>query len=111
MARLLIFKVLFVSSFLLPPLAGFALPMKKEKIRDISYIRNNFVLLSDTARYQRQDTKKDKSKEKPESKPQPDKPDIREVPKARNQGRPPIVVKPNVKVKPIKVIRPNIKRP
>ncbi|MDR6782802.1 hypothetical protein [Pedobacter africanus] len=62
-----------------------------------------------------QDEKKEKRGEKPDPKGKPDqqepvKPDIREVPKARKQSRPP-VVKPNVKAKPIKVIRPNIKRP
>lgn len=62
-----------------------------------------------------QDEKKEKRGEKPDPKAKPDqqepvKPDIREVPKARKQSRPP-VVKPNVKPKPIKVIRPNIKRP
>lgn len=69
----------------------------------------------DYASYYLQDEKKDKSKEKsghpkkPDHKQEPNKPDIRKVPKARKQGRPP-VVKPKVKVKP-KVIRPNIKRP
>ncbi|SMC94482.1 hypothetical protein [Pedobacter africanus] len=62
-----------------------------------------------------QDNKKEKRSEKAEPKEKPDqqepvKPDIREVPKARKQSRPP-VVKPNVKAKPIKVVRPNIKRP
>lgn len=65
--------------------------------------------------YYLQDKKKEKSKEKPDNtkkpdyKQEPNKPDIRKVPKSRKQGRPP-VVKPKVKVKP-KVIRPNIKRP
>jgi hypothetical protein len=37
-------------------------------------------------------------------------PDIREIPKAKKQSRP-VIVKPNIKGKPIKVIRPKIKRP
>ena len=60
---------------------------------------------------QQQDEKKDENKEKQDPKQQPDKPDIREVPKARNQSRPPVVAKPNIKAKPVKVIRPKIKRP
>lgn len=69
----------------------------------------------DYTTYYLQEKKKDKSTEKPgdikkpDHKQEPNKPDIRKVPKARKQGRPP-VVKPKVKVKP-KVIRPNIKRP
>jgi hypothetical protein len=63
-----------------------------------------------------QDEKKDKSKEKPidnkkpDNKQEPNRPDIQKVPKARKQGRPPVVIKPKIKAKP-KVIRPNIKRP
>ncbi|SMD03402.1 hypothetical protein [Pedobacter nyackensis] len=68
------------------------------------------VLAVDTAGYNLQDEKKDKSKEKSDPKQEPVKPDISTVPKARKQSRPP-VVKPNIKAKPIKVIRPNIKRP
>lgn len=67
------------------------------------------------AAYVWQDEKKEKRSEKPDvkektGKQEPVKPDIREVPKARKQSRPP-VVKPNVKAKPIKIVRPNIKRP
>lgn len=69
------------------------------------------TLSGDTANYQRQDEKKEKSRKKPDNKQEPVKPDIREVPKARKQSRPPVVVKPKIKAKPIKVIRPNIKRP
>lgn len=69
------------------------------------------VLLTDTAGYLRQDNKKEKSKEKPDGKQEPDKTDIPEVPRARKQSRPPVVSKPNIKVKPIKVIRPKIKKP
>ncbi|TKC60198.1 hypothetical protein FBD94_14905 [Pedobacter hiemivivus] len=64
----------------------------------------------------KKDQLQDEGKQKPENKEKsnpkqaPNKPDIREVPKARKQSRPP-VVKPNIKVKPIKVIRPKIKRP
>ncbi|MES2827635.1 MAG: hypothetical protein V4687_05765 [Bacteroidota bacterium] len=41
----------------------------------------------------------------------PEKPVVKEVPKARKQARPAVVVKPKVKVKPIKIIRPKIKKP
>ena len=54
----------------------------------------------------KQDTKKSDQKDKPE----PDKADIIEVPKARKQSRPEVVAKPNAKVKPIKVVRPKIKK-
>ncbi|MEQ7800366.1 hypothetical protein ABDJ41_11220 [Pedobacter sp. ASV1-7] len=66
--------------------------------------------------YNFQDEKKDKSKEqpidnkKPDYKQEPNQPDIQKVPKARKQGRPPVVIKPKIKAKP-KVIRPKIKRP
>ncbi|MEJ7560329.1 MAG: hypothetical protein WKF66_18615 [Pedobacter sp.] len=40
-----------------------------------------------------------------------DKPDIKEVPKSRKQSRPAVVSKPNVKIKPIKIMRPKIKKP
>lgn len=68
------------------------------------------ILAIDTAGYNLQDEKKDKSKEKSDPKQETAKPDISKVPKARKQSRPP-VVKPNIKPKPIKIIRPNIKRP
>jgi hypothetical protein len=72
--------------------------------------------LSSPTGYDFQDEKKDKSKEKPianrkpDNKQEPNRPDIQKVPKARKQGRPPVVIKPKIKAKP-KVIRPNIKRP
>ena len=72
--------------------------------------------LSYSSGYYLQDEKKEKTKEnpdhnkKPDNKQEPNQPDIQKVPKARNQGRPPVVIKPKIKVKP-KVIRPNIKRP
>lgn len=106
MSRLLI---LIIFIFILAPSKGFSVPAKTKKTTAIAPVRN--VLLSDSTVYPKQDKKKDREKEKAEKKKQPDLQEIREVPKARNQGRPPIVIKPNVKVKPIKVIRPNIKRP
>jgi hypothetical protein len=51
-------------------------------------------------------TKKDKQSEN--QKPEPLQ--IKEVPKAKRQVKP-MAVKPNVKVKPIKIIKPKIKRP
>lgn len=55
--------------------------------------------------------KRDRKEKKQEPRQATEKPDIREVPKARRQTRPPVVVKPNIKPKPVKVIRPKIKRP
>ncbi|MNY19562.1 hypothetical protein D3C86_1530020 [compost metagenome] len=53
---------------------------------------------------------KEKKKNDDKGKQEKDVPDIREIPKAKKQSRP-IVIKPNIKGKPIKVIRPKIKRP
>jgi hypothetical protein len=119
MGRSFIFKTLLTVIFILmlSPLVRAGVPMKKEIIIVRSSQMKEFTFLIDTARYQRQDEKKDKGKEqpnnkdKPDQKQEPDKPDIKEVPKARKQARPAIVVKPNIKVKPIKIMRPNIKRP
>lgn len=69
------------------------------------------VNLTDTTRTQKQDDKEEVKKEKPQEKKQPDKPIIKEVPKARKQVRPKVIGKPAVKIKPIKVIRPKIKKP
>ena len=52
-------------------------------------------------------------KEKKDKQPENQKPEplqIKEVPKAKKQLKP-MAVKPNVKVKPIKIIKPKIKRP
>lgn len=68
------------------------------------------TILSDAASPQEQEKKGEKGKEKPGSKQLPDKPGIAEVPKARKQSRPP-VVKPKIKAKPVKIIRPKIKKP
>jgi hypothetical protein len=98
MGRPFIFKTLLTSILILMlhPVVRADMPMK---------------FLIDTARYGRQEDQKDKGKEKSDQKPVPDKPVIKEVPKARRQTRPPVVVKPNIKVKPIKIIRPRIKKP
>ncbi|WP_426327649.1 hypothetical protein [Pedobacter sp. R-06] len=56
---------------------------------------------------------KKQNKEKKDQKPENQKPEplqIKEVPKAKRQVKP-MAVKPNVKVKPIKIIKPKIKRP
>lgn len=73
--------------------------------------RSSKNMLADIARLQEQDKKNDKAQEKQHPEQQPEKTDIREVPKARKQSRPPVVAKPNIKAKPVKVIRPKIKRP
>ena len=95
MERLYILRVLLTASFIS------ALPLLA--------LANRSFKQEFAATYQQQDEKKDKSKEKPNQ--EPNKPDVREVPKARKQSRPPVVAKPKIKVKPIKVVRPNIKRP
>lgn len=58
----------------------------------------------------RQDDKKTEKKGQQEPKADVPKPDVKEVPKSRRQS-PPKVVKPDVKVKPVKVSRPKIKKP
>jgi len=76
-----------------------------------------FYLSNDTAKSQGQDEKKEKNKKKsdtkkkPDQKHLPDQPDIKKVPRARKQTRPPVVVKPNVRIQKIRITRPNIKRP
>lgn len=59
---------------------------------------------------QEQEEKQEKNKKKPDVKSDGERTDIREVPKARRQFRPPVVVKPTVRAKPVKIIRPKIKR-
>jgi len=51
-----------------------------------------------------------KSQEQKKLNQKPDKLEIKEVPKAKRQVKP-AAVKPNIKVKPIKIIKPKIKRP
>lgn len=56
---------------------------------------------------------KKQDKVKKDKQPENQKPEplqIKEVPKAKRQVKP-MAVKPNVKVKPIKIIKPKIKRP
>lgn len=56
---------------------------------------------------------KKQDKEKKDKQPETQKPEplqIKEVPKAKKQLKP-MAIKPNVKVKPIKIIKPKIKRP
>lgn len=56
---------------------------------------------------------KKQDKEKKDKQPENQKPEplqIKEVPKAKKQLKP-MAVRPNVKVKPIKIIKPKIKRP
>ncbi|NQX39988.1 hypothetical protein SAMN05421820_106391 [Pedobacter steynii] len=58
----------------------------------------------------RRQQEKEKKKTEDKGGPEQNIPDIREIPKAKKQSRP-VIVKPNIKGKPIKVIRPKIKRP
>lgn len=111
MDRSFIFKALLAFILVLPLVTRASISTKKETM-SISYcLKNGFVFLIDTEKYQRQDEKKEKSKKNLDIKDKPvNKQAIKEVPKARKQSRP-LVVKANIKVKPIKVIRPHIKRP
>lgn len=70
-------------------------------------------MLGDQERQEKKQDDKKGDRKKSDKKDKPDHPkeDIPEVPKARKQSRPEVVPKPNVKVKPIKVIRPKIKKP
>jgi hypothetical protein len=97
MDRPFIFKSLLIAIFILaaPLLLWATIPMKEGKKDQL----------------QDESKQKPETKEKPNPKQEPKKPDIIAVPKARKQTRPPVVMKPNIKVKPIKVIRPKIKRP
>ncbi|RKD16239.1 hypothetical protein BCY91_05025 [Pelobium manganitolerans] len=65
--------------------------------------------LPDTISVQKQDKKKETNKGKTQKKQQPNNPTVKKVPKARKQPRPQVIVKP--KIKPIKVIKPKIKKP
>lgn len=76
-----------------------------------SVLTVEIVNFADTVKYQKQADKEEIKKEKPQDKQQPDKPVIKEVPKARKKTRPQVVAKPIIKIKPIKIIRPKIKKP
>jgi hypothetical protein len=58
-----------------------------------------------------QEEKKQVKENKPKDRQKPTTtPEIKHIPKARKQAKP-TMVKPHINVKPIKVIRPKIKRP
>lgn len=59
----------------------------------------------------KQDDKKPAKQKKEAEKTEVPKSEIKEVPKARKQSRPTVVAKPNVKIKPVKINRPKIKKP
>lgn len=66
-----------------------------------------------TVSNQQEELIKKQDKEKKDKQPENQKTEplqIKEVPKAKKQLKP-MAVKPNVKVKPIKIIKPKIKRP
>ena len=66
-----------------------------------------------TVSNQQEELIKKQDKAKKDKQPENQKPEslqIKEVPKAKKQLKP-MAVKPNVKVKPIKIIKPKIKRP
>lgn len=82
------------------PLAGYA-----------NVVPIEIVNLTDTIKVQKQDDKKETKKEKTQEKKRSGNPVIVEVPKARKQTRPQVIVKPKINIKPIKIIRPRIKKP
>jgi len=71
-----------------------------------------FVFKLDTPQQERnKQDEKAGNKAAQTQKAEPEKLDIKEVPKSKKQSRPKVVSKPNVKVKSIKVVRPKIKKP
>ena len=75
-------------------------------------MQQDSIALSVSNRQEEQVLKK-QDKEKKDKQPENQKPEplqIKEVPKAKKQLKP-MAIKPNVKVKPIKIIKPKIKRP
>ncbi|RZL48899.1 MAG: hypothetical protein EOP00_08135 [Pedobacter sp.] len=56
------------------------------------------------------ETKQDKKNKEKKADQKTAQPEIKQVPKSKRQVKP-IAVKPNVKVKPIKIIKPKIKKP
>ena len=70
------------------------------------------MVINASNKQQDQDKEKQlqKGQEQKKSDQKPDKPEIKEVPKAKRQVKP-TAVKPNIKVKTIKIIKPKIKRP
>lgn len=83
------------------------LPKKDALVSRAKYL----VAVNDTIPAQKQDDKK--NKEQPKDAKQVGKnvePEIKQVPKARRQVKP-TIIKPSIKVKPIKIVRPKIKKP
>lgn len=78
-------------------------------ISPVHHAANN-LSLDVTEMQQRQDKKKQTSKKEAKDIDNKQVEPIKQVPKSRKQLKP-AVVKPTVKVKPIKVIRPKIKKP
>lgn len=89
------------------PLIGLAIDIKRP-IDNANLVHKSFVLSIDSIKPQQE--KQEDKKTKTNTKTQEKKPEITTVPKARKQTRP-TVVKPKVIVKPIKVIKPKIKKP
>ncbi|HEX7367032.1 MAG TPA: hypothetical protein VF273_08045 [Pelobium sp.] len=73
-------------------------------------LNTNLIVRLDSIKVEKTDKTKEKDQEKANTKPEPKKPEIKKVPKARNQERPK-VIKPNIKIKPVKIIRPKIRKP
>lgn len=103
-----IFKFTSCLALMVFPLVGLALEIK-QPFDARHLIQKNLVLSIDSIIPQ-QEKREDKNPKANTTKTQEKKPEITTVPKARKQTRP-TVVKPKVIVKPIKVIKPKIKKP
>ena len=82
-------------------------------LKDVPVNSKHLIAVNDSIPYQKQDDKKEKNKESKQDTKQVGKdvePEIKQVPKARRQAKP-TVIKPVIKVKPIKIVRPKIKKP
>lgn len=91
------------------PLVGFSAKGEHAFVR-FSLMHKAYSLPIDRIKPQQEKQDEKDGKAKSTAKAQEKKPEITTVPKARKQIRP-TVVKPKVIVKPIKVIKPKIKKP
>ncbi|WP_316767514.1 hypothetical protein [Pedobacter frigiditerrae] len=108
MYRQSIFKLTSCLALMVFPLVGLAVEIK-HPFNGIHLTHKSFALTIDSIKPQ-QEKQDEKNPKTNTTKTQDKKPEIATVPKARKQNRP-TVVKPKVIVKPIKVIKPKIKKP
>ncbi|TCC87336.1 hypothetical protein EZ428_21810 [Pedobacter frigiditerrae] len=104
-----IFKLTSCLALVVLPLIGLAMEIE-QPIGRINLMHKSFALKIDSIKPQQEKQDEKNSKSKTTAKTQEKKPEIATVPKSRKQMRP-TVVKPKVIVKPIKVIKPKIKKP